>query len=464
MRRIAASTFDARWTLAWAGFALTTLSIFLALDRSGQLAIAVLGAGLAIVVLTYWEVAFSLLVFLLIAGLNINFVGPDPVDFLLIPTVLLGFIYGHIQIRRVYFGKTLWVCIAAFALSFALSVLVGVPTWYLVGHFIRNLALFAFLLLYLNSRVRARIVFSGLLVGVFCTGIVSLFVASGVVTNDALLFPVMWGPRYQSLMGDPNMLGLNTLVILVWLLDETLRPNLWRNSRGLKVGLLLILSLQILATSSRSAWIGALTAIVVYAGLRVRWHDILRVSVGVVVKSLLAAAGITLLALVGLSYLGIENSVFRRATALQGGDNYGPELRRLQMEYTRHAIGIGLQHPLGVGPGQTEQTNSNDNPDDLRNAGAHNTYVQVLSDYGWLAFAAFSSILLLCSSRIYSLARARGEEIGLHFAWLLAALAGCAALAMFQDILFWPFPWILPGLAMAGLAANRERLKSLASV
>jgi O-antigen ligase len=127
------------------------------------------------------------------------------------------------------------------------------------------------------------------------------------------------------------------------------------------------------------------------------------------------------------------------------------------MDYTRHAFGLALQHPLGLGPGRTEETYSNGSSVERGKVGAHDTYVQVLSDYGWLAFASFACILLFCGSRIRRLAKRQIEELGLSFVWLFSALIGCAALAMFQDILFWPFPWLLPALAMAALAANKQR-------
>jgi O-antigen ligase len=456
MHRLVAQLRNWRWALALAAFVSAFLALFFELGSRDRIAVAAVSIGLAIMVMAYWEAAYSFLVMALIAGLNINFVGPDPVDFLLVPTVLLGLIYGHVHLRRVYFGAALWIAIAAFCTSFVVSIVAGAPNWSYAGHFIRNLGLFGFLILYLQSRRRMRIVFAGLLIGVFFSGVISIFALFGYIGNDALLFPIISGLRYQSLMGDPNMLGLNTLLVLLWLFDEALTPSLWPHWPKLKWTLLMVLILQLLATLSRSAWTGVLVALMVYAALRVSWRDLLNMRLRTIAKGAVGIAAVVALPVLVMSAVGAGNGVLVRLASFQRGSSQGLELRRLDMDYTRNALRLALHHPLGVGPGRTEQTNSNWNPENLMNAGAHNTYVEVMSDYGWLAFAALIAILAGCGLRIYDLARRGREELGVSFAGLLAALLGCAALAMFQDILIWPFPWILPSLVMAALAANRR--------
>ena len=58
----------------------------------------------------------------------------------------------------------------------------------------------------------------------------------------------------MSLIGNPPILVISLTLLAVWLLDEAVRPKLWRGYTVLKIALFIVTIFQIGATMSRAGW------------------------------------------------------------------------------------------------------------------------------------------------------------------------------------------------------------------
>ena len=391
-----------------------------------------------------WRV-FDVFVFCALALLNLNTVGPDPGDFLFPCLLVTGVLLGYLHLRDLRFSSALKMLFFGFIVFYAISNIAGRPVSAALGHLASNIVLFCFLKLYVVSPERMRRVLFAILFGA---------VASSTLAAAAMLR--LWNPprsifypvfeeasgRFMALLADPSVLAIVTVFLGVWLLDEVLRPKLWIGSIGLKVMFFVLALLQVAVTATRSGWLNLGVALTCYFLIELKRRSPGR-------KHVLVAA-VLIASLGGLAL--VPGSAYRRILQDRVKSFVNPtvynydESDRMSFYYTIRAIGLARDNPWGLGSGRTETLFQSELTGG--NLGAHNTYVQIMSDNGWATFLFFMSILgCIGLAVIRKMIMHDESHFGFSYQVLFSGLAGLAVEGMFHDLIGWNLAWLLPSLA-----------------
>jgi O-antigen ligase len=290
------------------------------------------------------------------------------------------------------------------------------------------LAVFGLWLAYfVNSEARARLVFLAYLTGgLVCAG---LGIAALITPIGALDQFAHFGLRAKGPFADQNVFGPFMIPLALILFEELLDPRMLRMRTPLKLAMLLVLSAAILLSFSRGAWMNAVIGLgVVLVVLALRRGGISRPGTLIVIVATTITAGLLAISLSGTGgYLsergGAQKYDVNRFAAQEAG------------------LEMAESHPLGIGPGQFEDTVG---------IGAHNTYIRVAAEQGPLGFIA---LLVLFGG---TLALALGNTAlgrhtyGIGSAALLGAWCGLLASSLFVDTLHWRHLWLVAALIWAG--------------
>jgi O-antigen ligase len=287
---------------------------------------------------------------------------------------------------------------------------------------------------YLQSAERARLVARAYLVAALLSalvGSVALFVA----------FPghetfVYLGARAQGLFKDPLVYGPFLVPPALILLEELVRPQLFRMRRLTVVVCICVLSAGVLFSFSRAAWLNlAVGVVVLLAVLAVRpggGRRVLVVLLAVVLTSAVVASA--------LAATGSVRFLEQRAH-FQGYD---------VERFSAQAFGIreGEKYPFGIGPGQFEV---------LSPVSAHSLYVRAYAESGLPGLVTLCALLL--TTLLLGIRQAlRGRSTyGIGSAALLGAWCGLLANSLFVDTLHWRHLWLLAALIWAGAIGPRVR-------
>ncbi len=383
--------------------------------------------GVALVV-TRYDLAVSI-GFLLLA---VVLVEPAPSDALFGLVMAVAAVTGRFSLKRL--PRTARAIVGAFLILNLLSA-VDVVDWAVAGRFFLitlYLGMFSlWLAAYVDRPERARrlvraYLFAAVLFAVL--GSLALFVhfpGSTVLVGD--------GSRAKGLFKDPNVYGPFLVPVALILAEEILNPRLLRMRRMSMLASFLALTLGIVFSYSRAAWLDYAVALVVLIGIVVlRRPDRRAISlVLVVLVSGLAIAG----AIVGTGSLGF----LKERAHLQGYDT---------SRFAAQARGLtaGVDHPFGVGPGQF---------DVISPVSSHSLYVRSLSEQGVLGLLVI--VVLVVGTLAFGAVNVlRGRDTyGISAAALTAAWCGLAVNSFFVDTLHWRHLWLLAALIWAGAARRR---------
>lgn len=415
------------------------------------IAMIVAAAGLLVFsLLLVKRQVYDTIVFVTMASLSFNLTGFD-VAHLAVPFLLAsGVIYGHLRAPRRGYPATVMTLVALLATWVVLANVLSNPSPPAAAHVVANVLLFTFIQLYLVSEQRTRVIFAGLMTGMFAAAILSTLVRRALLTLPDLFFDAARDPRFMGMMGDPNMVSFLGMFLALWLIDEIIRPKVWPRRRLLKLLLLLVALFEIVASLSRSAWVGLAVSLAAYAFvlmLKGYFHSLMRMSFYVTIAGIVA--------LVAIVWLGYGERLLTRLSYKETVARDAEEDQRAKFFYTRRALSVMKDAPItGVGTGRTEKHPA------THSLGAHNTYVQVLTDTGPLAFVLFVTIILIVGAA----ATARAftprsiSHYGISAEMVFATLSGLAAAAMFHDVVFWPTVWLPVSLGVATIWPARRRV------
>lgn len=264
-----------------------------------------------------------------------------------------------------------------------------------------------------------------------------LFVAvlSAAATSVALFihFPgakilIGDGERGKGLFKDPNVYGPFLVPIALILAEEIFNPRLLRMRRPLMFACFLALTLGVVFSYSRAAWLNFAIGLIVLIGLAVlRSPDRKAVSLLLVV---LISGAATAGTIIGTGSLGFLNE----RAHLQGYDSS-------RFAAQSYGLKTGLEHPFGVGPGQF---------DVISPVSSHSLYVRSLSEQGLLGLLAI--IALIVATLAFGGANVlHGKDTyGISAAALFAAWCGLVANSFFVDTLHWRVLWLVAALIWAG--------------
>jgi O-antigen ligase len=281
------------------------------------------------------------------------------------------------------------------------------------------------------SRRRARIAAGGYLVAAVIAatlGLLALFLP--VPGRDVIVAE----GRVLALFKDPNVFGPFVIPAALILIEETLRPRLFRLRRVLKGILLLVLALGVLFSYSRGAWAN------------------LAVGLGMLLLVLALRRGGGRKVVLALSLVLVAGVLVAAAVSLSGSGDFLAERARVQ-SYDADRFGAWLaglepaqRYPFGVGPGQFEGVAS---------ISAHSTYVRVLAEQGLPGLIAFSALMTFTLGAALANAVAGRDTYGIGSAALLAAWCGLTANSFVIDTLHWRHLWVVAALIWAGWARRR---------
>jgi O-antigen ligase len=262
---------------------------------------------------------------------------------------------------------------------------------------------------------------------------VAIAVVSAALGGLALFVPLpghdlltaYTGTRARAFFKDPNVFGPFLVPPALLLVHELLRPRLLRGRRLTKLAALAVVVVGILLSYSRAAWldlaVGAFVMGVVFA-LRRGGLEHAFVFAGVVAFAIATAA-------VTIDVTG-QAGFLRERARLQSYDTQ-------RFAAQSGGLRLGLDHPLGVGPGQFELHEP---------ISAHSTYVRALAEEGPVGFLLVASIMV--GTLLLALRNAdRGRDTaGISSTVLLAAWCGILANSFFIDTLHWRHLWLVAGL------------------
>jgi len=413
-----------------AGLLVLALATGVVLSRHPLPLIAILAVGFGLIgtlalALDRYDAAIALGIFLL-AAVRIE---PAPADLALFVVIAVALVTGRFYLRRVPLIVTMLLSVFL-ALNMLASVeLIDVSRGVTFFAITLYLAVFGLWLTgYMRSVRSARVVLRAY---------VAAAVVSAAVAVLALFiaFPghdvFVRGPRAQGLFKDPNVFGPFLVPAALLLLEETVAPRLLQARRSTKLALLSVLTIGVLFSFSRAAWLNlAVGALVMFLVLALRRGGGRRAAAFVVV--VLSATAVLFAALAVTSSFAFLGERARLQT--YDVQRFGAQLSGIE---------LAAQHPLGIGPGQFEQ---------ISPISAHSTYVRALSEEGVLGLLVILALMLLTLGFAAHNAVVGRDTYGIGSAALLGAWCGLLANSVFIDTLHWRHLWLLAALIWAGSA------------
>ena len=381
--------------------------------------------GTLVLALTRYDAAVSLGIFLL-AAVRLE---PAPSDVVFAVVIAVAFVTGRMHLQRVPLAVTMLVG-AFLALNLVASIEVIDParavTYLGITLYLGVFGLW--LAGYVDSRRRARLVLTSY---VLAAGI-SAFVA---VLALFVPFPggsaLVAGPRAQGLFKDPNVFGAFLVPAALLLMEEAASPRLLRGSRSTKLLLLSTVTIGILFSYSRAAWLNLVVgALVMFFVLALRRGGGRR-ALAFLVFAVSATAALVAVLAVTSSFGFLQERAQFQAYDVQ---RFGAQLSGVE---------LAAQYPLGIGPGQFEQVSP---------ISAHSTYVRAFTEQGVLGLLVVLALLLLTLGFAARNAVLGRDTYGIGSAALLCAWCGLLANSVFIDTLHWRHLWLLAALIWAGTA------------
>jgi O-antigen ligase len=425
--------FDLGW-VGWAFGAAALVLLFLAvgvvLGRSPLPVPIVVAFGVGLLgtlalALSRYDAAVALGV-LLLAVVRIE---PAPSDLVFAVVIAVALVTGRLFLERVPLSVS--VLVAGFLALNLLAATVATDGARAVAYFAITLYLGVFALwfsAYVCSVRRARLILLAYLAGaalsaaVACLALVAPFPGASAFVD---------GPRAQGLFKDPNVFGPFLVPAVLILMEETVAPRLLRFRLSTKLLLLSLLTVGVVFSFSRAAWlnlaVGMLVLLVVLALRRGGG----RRAMTMLVVSLVAGA-----ALFGVVAATSSASFLTERAGLQDYD-----VQRFGTQAS--GIEIAATHPLGIGPGQFEAVSE---------LSAHSTYVRALAEEGVVGALLIFTLMLLTLGFAARNVALGVDTYGIGSAALLAAWCGLLVNSSFVDTLHWRHLWLVAALIWAGTA------------
>ena len=389
------------------------------------IAVGVAGLGIFALALARYEIAAGLGMLVL----GVVFVEPAPPDAVLGIVMLVAILTGRFTLRSVP-SPMLALVVVMLVLNLVSAIFAVYPGRAVFFFMITAyLAMFALWLTgYVSSVERARSIIRPLVAGAVASSLIGVGVLffsfpgkSSVDFSD--------GFRANGLFKDPNVFGPFLVVVALIVLSEILEPRLLRGRLLTKIGYLLALALGIVFAFSRAAWlnaaVGVLVMMAVYAMRRGGSVNVAKI--GVTLAFAFAVGSVTLSATGQLTFLHERAHIQSYDT-----DRFSAQ---------REGVRLAQEHPLGIGPGQFEQTVG---------IASHSTYVRTLAEQGVLGLIT-TFCLLAGTLALATLNAVKGRDsCGVGSAALLAAWCGVMANSAFVDTLHWRHLWLVAALIWVG--------------
>ena len=420
--------------LAWTASAGVVLVLFLAaavaLSRSPLplLLVVAFGAGLLgtlAMALGRYDAAIALGL-LLLAAVRIE---PAPADLVFAVVIAVALVTGRIHLERVPLTATVLV---SFFLAVNLLAATGAADsvraimFFGITFYLGVFALW--FTAYVASVRAARLVLLAYVAGaVISAGAACLALVASFPGAQALVD----GPRAQGLFKDPNVFGPFLVPAALMLMEETVAPRLLRFHRVTKLLLLSVLTVGVLFSFSRAAWLNLAVGVLVLLSVLMLRRGGARHAL-----TLLAVALVAAIALVSVLEATSTTDFLSERAALQDYDaqRFGAQASGVEIAQT---------HPLGLGPGQFER---------VSDLSAHSIYVRAIAEEGIVGVLLLLGLLVLTLGFAARNVALGVDTYGIGSAALFAAWCGLLANSFFVDTLHWRHLWLVAALIWAGTA------------
>lgn len=394
------------------------------------LGLAVVLLGSLLLAIFAFDVALAVGIVLLAA---VRF-EPAPTDVVFAVLIAVGLATSRFRLGRVIPGAVLLVG-AFLALNLVSTVDVANPrravSFLAITFYVAALGLF--LAAYVTSRPIAQRI---------TRCYVAIAVISAIVASAALVVPFPGHSvftrigRAEGLFKDPNVFGPFLIPAALIVMEEILSPRLLKGRRSTKILMFLALSVGVLFSYSRAAWlnlvVGVLVVLVIISlrrgeGRRAAHALALVLAAIVAVSAVVAFTG-------SLSFLEQRAKVQSYDTGRFHGQS--------------ESIHWAMQYPFGIGPGQFEKR---------AHIAAHSAYARALAEEGVPGLLVFLALLLATLGWAARNAVLGRDTYGIGSAALLGAWCGILINSAFVDTLHWRHLWFVAALIWAGASRFSER-------
>jgi hypothetical protein len=431
---------NARAAGGWFGAAVATTAFAAALTlllyRHPPSALIVLGFAVVVIgslwlAIVAYDTALAVAVVLLAA---VRF-EPAPTDVVFAVLIAVGFITSRFRLRRVIPGAVLLVG-AYLSLNLISAIAVAdeqrAVSFFAITFYVACFGLW--LAAYVTSSTIARRI---------TRCYVAAAVASAIVATLALLVPFPGHDlftrigRAEGLFKDPNVFGPFLVPAALIVMEEILTPRLLRGRRTTKVLMFLALSLGVLFSYSRAAWlnlvVGLLVVLVVVSFRRGGGRSAARV-LAIVVLAVVSLGAV-------VAFSGSLSFLEQRAKVHQSYDTgrFGAQ---------SESITWAMEYPLGIGPGQFERR---------AHISAHSMYARTLAEEGIPGLIVLLTLMLATLGWALQNAIRGHDTYGIGSAALLGAWFGILLNGAFVDTLHWRHLWFVAALIWAGASRFQTR-------
>jgi O-antigen ligase len=237
--------------------------------------------------------------------------------------------------------------------------------------------------------------------------------------------------RAVGLFKDPNVFGAFLVPAALIVIDEALSPKLLKGRRVTKFAMFLILTLGVVFSFSRAAWVSLAAGI----AMMILIHAMRRGG---------GRRAFALLAIVAVAGCGVVVAV-----TASGSVTFLQQRAQVQAydseRFGAQQAGLKLvaQYPFGVGPGQFEL---------YTGISAHSMYIRALAELGILGVVVILALTLGTLVLALQNAVLARETYGIGSAPLLGAWIGLIVSGFVVDTLHWRHLWLVAALIWAGAA------------
>jgi O-antigen ligase len=272
-----------------------------------------------------------------------------------------------------------------------------------------------------------------------CIGLLGYF-GFGALVEQVVEHADDAGGRVRALFKDPNVFGPFLVPVAIYSLAKLEATS--SNAKFRFLGLFMLLVYGILISFSRGSWLNLGVSLLFYFILRLLTLRSARQ------KGRLLLVGATLAAISTMAFgwlISTEKTqlqLSQRAVLVQPydigeGGRFTNQLRVLQE---------GVANPIGIGPGQSD-----------RHFGiaAHNLYLHVLIEAGWIGAFGFYAFVFLTLMKSFRFAFQPSEIQGVYIA-TLACTVGILVQSFFIDSTHWRHLYLLFAMLWGPLLASQQ--------